>query len=202
LGRLSLAAAVIWYILGVALLALLARFSVAPHYRAPATLLTATALLAILLAVAALAVLPPNRAGPKLEIEAPQPRAVFLTTCIASLVWHTMLVVLWRILPALSRWPLVLVPMLGSIIVVVAIVWLLRYWARARGWNDRDRLALASGALVSHNLIGSAILAHTAADRIGTFVLGLVTIVLLFLFSLRVRDRVIGSGLEPGPGKG
>jgi hypothetical protein len=125
-----------------------------------------------------------------------------LATFVVSLVWHTMLVVLWRILPALSLWPLVLVPMLGSIIVVVTVFWLLRYWARARGWNDRHRLALASGALVSHNLIGSAILTHTAADRIGAFVLGLVTIVLLFLFSLRVRDRVIGSGLEPGPGKG
>jgi hypothetical protein len=71
-----------------------------------------------------------------------------------------------------------------------------------RDWNDRHRLALVSGAVITHNLVGGAILTKTTADRVGVAGLGLVLIVLLILFAHRVADRVrchvVGA---PPPGR-
>jgi hypothetical protein len=115
---------------------------------------------------------------------------VLLVTCLASLIWHALLALLWRIQPAFARWPLVLVPMLVAIAVPGAMIWLLPRWTATRDWSDRHRLALVSGALISHNLIGGVILTKTTADRVGVALLGLVMVVLLVLFAIRVRDRV------------
>jgi hypothetical protein len=194
LGRFGLIVTGMWYILGVALLALLARFTIAPGYSAPPMLLAVTALGALVLAVVALSGLPRTAAQPKpkltLDTNAPQPRIVLLVTCTASLIWHALLALLWRIHPAFAYWPLVLVPMLGGMTVVVVMAWLLHQWAATRDWNDRHRLALVSGALVSHSLIGAAILTKTTVDRVGVAVLGAVMIVWLVWFATRVRDRV------------
>jgi hypothetical protein len=200
LGRFGLVLTAIWYVLGVVLLALLARFSIAPDYKAPPNLLAATALIALLLAVFALVILPRNASRPTLQKKAPQPWVVLMVTCIASLIWHSLLALLWRILPAFASWPLVLVPMLGALALVGAMVWRVRRWAAMRGWNDRHQLALASGALVSHSLIGGAILTRTTVDRIGVAVLGFATIVVLVLFTIRVRERIrLPVGGEPPP---
>jgi hypothetical protein len=190
LGRFGLLMTAVWYGVGVALLALLARFSIAPGFRAPAVPLAVTALIVLVLAVLALVVLPRNAVQPKLQLSAPQPRVVLIVVFASSLIWHIMLALLWRVLPAFARWPLVLAPVLGASALVVLMVWLLRRWASARGWNDRHRLALSSGALLSHSLIGSAILTNTPIERVGSAAMGLMTIVLLVLFAVRVRDRV------------
>jgi hypothetical protein len=192
LGRFGLVVTGMWYILGVALLALLARCAIAPGYSAPPVLLAVTALVALVLAVVALSGLPRTAAQPKrkLDTDAPQPRIVLFVTCIASLIWHALLALLWRIQPAFAGWPLVLVPMLGGMTVVVVMAWLLCQWAAMRDWNDRHRLALVSGALVSHSLIGGAILTKTTVDRVGVAILGAVMIGLLVRFATRVRDRV------------
>jgi hypothetical protein len=198
LGRFGLVLTGIWYILGVALLALLARFSIAPGYRAPPTLLAVTALITLGLVVVALVIPPKNAPRPQSQTNAPRPRAVLLVTCIASLIWHALLALLWRIQSAFAHWPLVLAPMLGAMAVIVMMVWLLRQWSATCDWNDRHRLALVSGALLSHSLIGGAILTNTTVDRAGVAVLGFVMIVLLGLFASRVRDRTrrtVGDGV-------
>jgi hypothetical protein len=73
--------------------------------------------------------------------------------------------------------------------VVVVMAWLLRQWTAACDWNDRHRLALVTGAIVSHSLFGGAILADTTADRVGVAVLGTLTIALLALLGTRIRAR-------------
>jgi hypothetical protein len=189
LGRFGLVMTGIWYILGVILLALLARYSIAPDYRAPSALFAVTAFIALALVVVALAILPRDAARPKRHSNSPQPPMVFVITCVGSLIWHASLALLWRIQPAFARWPLVLAPMLGAAAVFVMMLWLLRQWAATRDWNDRHRLALAAGALFSHGLFGSAILAKTRVDRAGALVLLLVTMLVLFLFASRLRRR-------------
>jgi hypothetical protein len=198
LGRFGLVVTGIWYILGVALVALLTRFSIAPGYWAPPTLLALTALITLALVVVALVILPKNAPRPKWHTNAPQPWAVLLVTCIASLIWHALVALLCRIQPAFAHWPLVLAPMLGAIAVIVMMVWLLRQWAATREWNDCHRLALVSGALISHSLFGGAILTNSTVDRVGVAVLGFVMIVLLSLFARRVRERTrchVGDGV-------
>jgi len=190
LGRIGLVLTGIWYVVGVSLLALLTRFSIAPGYRAPPLLLAATALLALVLAVIALVVLPRTAGRRVVHASAPQPWIVLLVTCIASLVWHTLLALLWRIQAALAGWPLVLIPMLSAGAVLVAMAWLLRKWAATRDWNDRHQLALVSGAAISHSLFGGAILTKTTVDRLGVAGLGLLLIVLLILLAIRIRGRV------------
>jgi hypothetical protein len=198
LGRFGLVVTAIWYILGVALLAVLARFSIAPEYHAPPIQLAVTTLITLALAAISLVILPRNALRPQRQTNAPRPWVVLMVTCIASLIWHALLALLWRIQPALAHWPLVLVPMLGATAVIVMMFWLLRQWAATSDWNDRHRLALASGALLSHSLIGGAILTKTTVDRAGVAVLGFAMIVLLSLFARRIRERTrhhVGSGV-------
>jgi hypothetical protein len=190
LGRLGLVMTAIWYLVGVALLALLARFSIAPGYSAPPLLLSLTASAAVALTVIALFVLPRCGSGSLTQNSAPQPRLVLLATCIASLLWHTPLALLWRVVPAFAGWPLVMAPMLGAVAVAAVMYRLVRRWAMAGDWNDRHRLALGSGAVVTHCLIGGMILAKTTIDRLGVAALGVVTVFLLFLLAIGVRDRV------------
>jgi hypothetical protein len=189
LGRLGLAVTGMWYLFGAALLALLARYAIAPGYRAPPMLLAATALVALALAAVALFGLSPDAAQPARTTGAPRPWIVALTTFAASVVWHALLALLWRIQPAFASRPLVLVPLLGGMTVVVVMAWLLRQWAAACDWNDRHRLSLVTGALASHSLFGGAILADTTADRVGVAMLGTLTIALLALLGTRIRAR-------------
>ncbi len=197
LGRFGLIVTGGWYILGVALLGFLARFSIAPGYQAPPMLLAVTALITLTLAVVALVILPQNAARLKRHTNAPQPWLVLVVTCIASLVWHALLGLLWRVQPVFAHWPLVLVPTLGALAVIVVMTWLLCQWAVTCDWNDRHRLALVVGALLSHSLFGGAILTKTMVDRAGVAVQIFVTIVLSILFTSKVRDRTRRQGGNP-----
>jgi hypothetical protein len=114
---------------------------------------------------------------------------VLVATCVASLLWHAQLATLWRVVPAFASWPLALAPMLGAIAVAAIMFRLVRRWALAGDWNDRHRLALACGAVMTHSLVGGMILAKTTTDRVGVATLALVTIVALLLFGIRIRDR-------------
>jgi hypothetical protein len=73
LGRSGLVVTGIWYLVGVSLLALLTRFSIATGYQAPPTLLAVTAVIALALVVAALVILPRKAARPLRHTDAPQP---------------------------------------------------------------------------------------------------------------------------------
>jgi hypothetical protein len=196
LGRFGLVVTGIWYVLGVGLLALLTRYSIAPGYAAPPVLLAGTALIALVLAVVALVILPRKTALAQLEFDkaAPAPWAVVAVTTALSLIWHCLLVLSWRVHPAFANGMLVVVPMLGASAVAVAMAWLVRQWSESADWNDRHRLAVVSGALMSHSFFGAAVLTKSMANRVGVGVLDLVMIGLFILFANRVRDRVRSVG--------
>jgi hypothetical protein len=144
------------------------------------------------LVVVAVAVAMPRRdtARRVQQTDAPHPWIVLLTTLIASLVWHAMLAVMWRVQPALSRWPLVLAPMLGALAVMVLMFGLVRRWAARRDWNDLHRLALVTGALISHSVFGIAVLAKATIDRVGAAALGLAMLNFIAVLAVRVRSRL------------
>jgi hypothetical protein len=75
--------------------------------------------------------------------------------------------------------------MLGALAMAVVMLWLLRQWAATRDWSDRHRLALVSGALIFHNLIGGVILTKTTVDRVGVALLGLGMVVLSVIIPTR-----------------
>jgi hypothetical protein len=190
LGRIGFVLTGIWYLLGVALLAVLTRFSIAPGYVAPPLLRALAALVALLLVITALIILSRNAAHTTVDANAPQPWLVLVVTLIGSLVWHALLAVLWRVEPAFAKGPLVIIPMVCALAIVALMAWTLRHWTAGRGWNDRHRLALVSGAVISHSVVGGTILTKSTVDRVGVGVLGLVLIVLLVLLAKRVRKRV------------
>jgi hypothetical protein len=189
LGRFGLVITGLWYLLGVGLLALLARTSIAPGYRAPPVLLGLAALTALVLMVVALVVVPRKAPRSKFAFNAPQPWLVLLVSGVGGLIWHALVALLWRAEPQFAQWPLVMVPLLGGITLVAVMAWALRDWAAAGDWSDRHLLALASGAVVSHTLIGILIFPKTKVDLAGLIVLGLLTMVLLGLFAIRVYTR-------------
>lgn len=186
LGRFGLVVTGIWYILGVVLV----RAFIAPAYAASPVLLGIAALVALVLVVVALVVLPKQTPRPKLRSNAPSPWVVLLVTSIVGFVWLALLVLLWRVQPAFAHWPLVLVPMLGAIAVAVAMIRLVHSWAENHDWNDLHRIALASGALVPHTLVGCLVITQTTTARVGLIALGLAMTILLILFALRIRGRV------------
>ena len=188
LHRFGLVATSIWYILGVALLGLFAR--TAYPYDTPPLLLGLVLVIALLLAVIALGVVPLQSPRQPLQLKAPQPRAVLLVSVIGAFAGLALPALLWRAQPAFAHFPLVLVPLLGTLGIVAAMIWLVRHWAQAGDWSDRHRLALAGGALLAHSVVGGLIFTKTASQGITILVLTLVMIGLLGLFAIKVRGRV------------
>ena len=105
---------------------------------------------------------------------------------MSGIIWHFLLAILWRLQPVFAQWPLTLVPMLSAIAVAAALAVLVRRWTAARNWNDVHRLAIVSGAVISHSLIGGVIFTSTTFDRIGIAVLGLT---LLSILAIRVHPQ-------------
>jgi hypothetical protein len=189
LGRVGLVVTAICYTLGVALLWLIARVSFAAGYEAPPLLPGLALLTAVILAVVALAVLPRKRPRPTLQRNAPHPWVVFLSISVSGLIWQGGGESLWYMQPLFSVWPLVLVPALGSLLVAFGIVWLVDHWSQAQDWRGLHQLALASGAVICHILVGLLVLTQTTADRIGLALLGLAMTGLLVWLAIRMHRR-------------
>jgi antibiotic biosynthesis monooxygenase (ABM) superfamily enzyme len=114
---------------------------------------------------------------------------ILLVTGIGAFIGLALPALLWRFQPALADFPPVLVPLLGTIVVVAVMIWLVRRWAQAGDWSDRHRLALASGALLAHSVVGGLIFTKSATQGVTVLVLTLVMIGLLGLFAIKVRGR-------------
>ncbi|GHP00104.1 hypothetical protein KSF_101510 [Reticulibacter mediterranei] len=191
MGRFGLVVTGICYVLGVALLCLVARAFFAPGYEASPLLLSLTALVTLALVVVALALLPRKARQPVRENSAPHPWMVLLIIGIGGFIWHAM-PFLWHIQPMFSRWPFVLVPMLSAAALLAGIAWQVNHWSQAHDWSDLHLLALVCGALACHTLTGllSPDLTHTLTDRVALIVLALAMAGFLTWFAFRVRRRV------------
>lgn len=193
LRRLGLVVTSICYVLGVALLWLIARFSFAAGYEASPILLVLTVLAALVLVAVALGVLPRKAPRPELQINAPRPWVVFLVIGVSGFVWHVFLLFLWDIQPLFSNWPLVLIPALGALAIAVGVSWLVSRWSRSRGWNDLHLLALASGAVICHTLSGVLVIAQTIADQVGLVILGLAMSGWLMWLAFHIHHRIFSQ---------
>jgi uncharacterized membrane protein len=189
LGRVGLVVTGIFYAIGVALLWLVAHISFAAGYEAPPILLALTALVTLALVIVALIVLPRKVPRPQLQINAPHPWLVFLVIGISGFIWHFLADPNGTV-PMFARWPLVLLPMVGAVVIIVGIAWLVNRWSRAADWNDLHLLALASGAVICHTVVGDLALTHTLGDRIGLIVMALLMAGFLIWLALRIHRRI------------
>jgi hypothetical protein len=113
-----------------------------------------------------------------------------LVTGIGAFIALALPSALWRVEPAFAGFPLVLVSLLVPLIVAAAMIWLVRSFTQTRDWSDRHLLALASGALIAHTVVGGLIFSKTMAKGVAIGVTGLVMLILLVLFAFWVRHRV------------
>lgn len=192
LGRGGLVGTSICYVLGVALLWFVAHASFAAGYEASPILPGLAVLAALALGVVALGVLPRKVPRPRLQVNAPHPWVVLLVIGISGLIWQTSQF-LWAIQPLFSDWPLVLVPLLGTLLIGGGVTWLLSRWSRARDWGDLHLLALASGVVICHISIGLLAYTQTTADRIGLIVLGLAMMGWLTWLAFHIHRRIFSQ---------
>jgi hypothetical protein len=189
LGWFGLIVTALFYVFGVLLTMLGAHTLLAPGYWAPPVLLGLATLAVLVLTVVALGVLPRKMSQSPQQFDVPPPWMTLLISGIAGFACLALLIELGRVVPAFTRGLLVLVPMLGALALVAVVALLVHRWSRTPYWSDLHRLALVSGALVAHTLLGILHFHYTVLDRLGLIVLGLVMIVLLALLAIQVRNR-------------
>ena len=95
----------------------------------------------------------------------------------------------WRLLPVMTQFPLVLVLLLDPPVVALILIWRLERWTRSSHWNDRHLLALISGMLIAHSVIGGLLLSKTAVEAGALAVMGLLMVVFLGGLSVQIRRR-------------
>lgn len=188
LGRGGLVGTSICYVLGVALLWFVAHVSFVAGFEASPILPGLAVLAALALGVVALRVLPSKAPRPRLPFNAPQPWGVLLVIGSSGFTWQASQF-LWAIQPLFSDWPLVLVPLVSTLLIGGEITWLLSRWSRARNWGDLHLLAVASGAVLCHILIGLLAYTQTTTDRIGLALLGLAMMGWLTWLAFRLHRR-------------
>jgi len=187
LGRFGLVALSVWYVLGVALLALFARtgypYSVSP------LILCAVIVIALLLVVSALFVLPEQRPQAERSGQIPNPFGILLLSGISAFLALGVPALLWHLFPMLTQFPLVLVPLLAPPIAALILIWRVVDWAPLSSWNDHQLLALVSGMLMAHSAIGALLFSKTDVERGALAVMGLLMVIFLGWLWVQIRHR-------------
>lgn len=190
-GRLGRVLTGVWYVLGLLLLALLTRFSIAPGYRAEPVLIGLSGLAALVLIIVALRV--PNRPLKPFLFESPPcPWRIFGLSAGIALLWHVVLTGLWRLNPKFALWPFMLAPMLVSALLLLAGYRYSRQWVAMKGWTDQHWFSLAAGLVIAHSLFGTIIFTNSLPTRIATLAFGSA-----FLLALDAQQLVIARKTRP-----
>ena len=132
-----------WYVSGVTLLGFFAR-TTSPYHVSP-ILSGAVALIALMFVVVALFVLPRQVAQTKRPRDVPKPWSVLLFAGMSAFIALGVPALLWRVLPAMTQFPLVLVPLLVPPIMAMGLIWFVWQWAHSSHWNDLHLLAWSAG---------------------------------------------------------
>lgn len=170
-GRLGRVVTGVWYLLGLLLLALLTRFSIAPGYRAQPVLIGLSGAAALVLIIRALRV--SNRPFEPFPLaNPPGPWRVFVLSTGIALLWHFLLTGLWRLNPKFGLWPFMLAPMLISALLLLAGYRYSRQWVAMKGWTDQHWFSLAAGLVIAHSLFGTMIFTNSLHTRIATLAFG------------------------------
>ena len=195
LGRVGVAIDGVLYVLGVAAYVAIFRFVVAPDFHAPIVLPIMAVLVVVVLVAPALAwpTSPEAVPEPITRQNAPPPWLVGGVGLLAAAAWFVLLS-----LPTAWRTDgLALTALVGALALAAIIGLLLRQWSAAPGWNDLHRLALVWGALLVDMGMGYfRITAGNPTDQMAQGVMSLVTIVLLAIFTWRVRQRQAAAGAQ------
>jgi hypothetical protein len=192
LGRAGIAIAGIVYLLGAASIAVVFRRIVTPGFRAPAILLSATALIAATLAAWALArgstAARPARSG------SGETAASVWTAALTALVASALWLQLFALPQFLRRGALVLVPMAVAVCVALGAGALLARWSRpGAGWTDLHCLAAIAGAVTASSAFGAHVLQSGAAfDRAGQAACSVLSLVLLWALRGKLNPRPAG----------
>ncbi|MFI6603437.1 hypothetical protein ACIBHX_45000 [Nonomuraea sp. NPDC050536] len=183
-------------VLGVAIVRLSIPPVADPGYQAPVPVLVGLVLGIAVLALLALRVLPGRTPSPAPGRTAPHPAVGGVLTALATVAFLGLLIPL-RTPPAGGRGLWVLIPMVLATGLAVGLGRLIYRWSP--GLTNRHRAWLVGGALVSHTLIGAAVLASTSFDRVGLIVLALLTVVLLAWASHAAPGAGERAGTAGGP---
>jgi hypothetical protein len=189
LRRFGLVVIFVWYVLGIALLALFARTTYS--YSVPPLILGAVIVIALMLVVVALFVLPRQRPQAKQSDQLPKPFVILLFSGISAFLALGIPALLWRSFPILTQFPLVLVPLLAPPVVALILIWRLVDWTHSSYWNDRHLLALVSGMLIAHSAVGALLFSKTGVERGALAVMGLLMVIFLGWLSIQIRRRKV-----------
>jgi hypothetical protein len=189
LGRFGLVVISVWYVLGVALLALFAR-TIYPYSASPRVLVVVI-VIALMLVISALFVLPRQRPQAKRSDQLPKPCGILLFSGMSAFLALGIPALLWRPFPILTQFPLVLVLFLTPPVVALILIWRLVGWVRSPYWNDHYLLALVSGMLIAHSAVGALLFSKTAVERGVLAVMGLLMVIFLGWLSAQIRRREV-----------
>lgn len=189
LGRFGLVVTFVWYALGVVLLFLFARTTSA--YNVSPLVSGVVSLIALLLVVNALFVLPKLRPQAERSNQIPNPFGILLLSGISAFLALGFPALLWRIVPALSQFPLVLISLLIPPFMALILLSRLEHWAHSSHWNDRHLLALVSGMLIAHSAVGALLFSKTGVERGALAVMGLLMVIFLGWLWVQVRRRKV-----------
>jgi hypothetical protein len=187
LGRFGLVVTFVWYVLGVVLLFLFAR-ATSPYSVSP-LVSGVVSLIALLLVVGALFVLPRQKPRAKHPDLNPSPSGILLFTGMSAFIALGIPALLWRFVPALSQFPLVLISLLIPPLMALILLSRLEHWARSSHWNDRHLLALVSGMLIAHTVVGGLLFSKTVIEAGALAVMGLVMVALLGGLAVQIHRR-------------
>ncbi|MBO0779969.1 MAG: hypothetical protein J2P37_14190 [Ktedonobacteraceae bacterium] len=187
LGVFGLVVTFVWYALGVGLLFLFARTtsssSVSPLVSG------VVSLIALLLVVGALFVLPRQQPRAERSDQIPNPFGIVLLTGISAFLALGIPALLWRFVPALSHFPLVLISLLLPPCMALILLSCLAHWARSPHWNDRHLLALVSGMLIAHTVVGGLLFRKTGVEAGALVIMGLVMVAFLAGLAVQIHRR-------------
>ncbi|GAA2273465.1 hypothetical protein GCM10009853_029120 [Glycomyces scopariae] len=196
-GRLGLWTAGIVTALGVLVLRVSVPPSEDPGYQAPIGFVIGCLAVVLVLAVVALAVVPPP-SPLRTDAAVPGRAALALGAGAATLVFFFLAFpVLGATQPAFTHGTWVLVPLA---LALAGIVWgsrALTRMSRSAAWTDRDALAPIAGALVAHSLGGMVVMADNAVDRIGLAAITVLTVAGVGLVDRRLRRADRAAPVTP-----
>ena len=191
-GRLGRVLTGLWYLLGLLLLALLTRFSIAPGYRADRALLGLSAAVALVFILTALRV-PSSRLKPFKVGDPPSPWRILLLSAGTAFLWHFLLAGLWRLNSDFALWPFMLAPISISALLLLAGYRYSRRWVAMEGWTDEHWFQLAAGLVIAHSLFGTIIFRNSLRVHGATLALGLAFLVSLYAQQLVVARKTRSS---------
>ncbi|GAB3917060.1 hypothetical protein GCM10011575_32690 [Microlunatus endophyticus] len=173
--------------IGVLILRVTVPLSQDPGYQAPLPFVIAVLVIVGLLGVVALRILPRVRTRVAEEIAVPGLGMLYPASALAiMIVMFLAFPAPGATQPAYTHGLVVLVPLVLAVAGGVAGCLVLARYTRSSAWTARHTLAVAGGASIGHTVAGAVAMASQWVDRIGLFVIALLTVVGIIWLDRRI----------------